>query len=412
MLLPCDLPSIRQFVGELLSVLEEGELVILACPSSPIWRPWIKSILMAFEQTVHRKDGLSLITLPCLQGDIDNPLCEIAETLGCPNDILISGLLAELDGETLTILTVNCGQGISDGWQRLFSQLGNAYRTAAFSRVSMLVVLTECREFPPVEPRVGIRVRALWNVVRWEEFRLLVESMLPINENALVRAWRIAVYSAASSCNPKLASFLCREMPVSLAETIALAVCHAGSFQSERTEPLTKIVADRRWEVPPPVVHDWADGRICGISLERGASFNLGCMAQEDAKAYLFGAIWKEQIAGLLPVVMEMGFLVTRAITNTIGDKWLDGMDDAVVGPDGRVFAEPAEVIDGLKKLPKSAVPETILRTLYLLKSTRNDLAHMRPVDLGRIRELWQRYDLVHQRFGRETAGRPCRSSS
>ena len=402
MLLPCDLPSIRQFAGDLFSVLDEGELVILGCPAGPNCEHWANGILDALEETVHSRDGLPLIRLPCFRGDTDDPEPEVARALGRPDDASVSEFLESFSGETITILTIDCADGISDGWRRLFTQIGKIYKTADSAYVPILTVLIGCRTFPPVDPGVGIRVRALWNVVRWEELRLLVESMLTADENALVRAWRIAVYSATSNSNPDLVSLLCRNMPNSLSETIETTLDRTGCSSTTHATPVMLSVSDQRWDVPPAVVRDWAEGRVAGITLERGASLNIKCMKREDAHAYLLDAISREQIAGLLPVVMEMGFSVAQAVKNAIGDRWLDGSPDVARGPGGRVNLEPAEIIERLQRPSTTYVPEALWQILLLLRKTRNDLAHMDPVDYGRIRELWQMYDRVRHRFAKD----------
>ena len=400
MLRPRDLPSILQFANELASAFDERELVALARPSRSMWHPWVEAIFDALDELSLRRDTFESVRLPHLEGNADNARAEWAKTLAQPDDLSIQELLQTFGPHTVMILTVSCSQGISDSWKTLLMDVVRVYRTQAKGCGPVLALLTECQEFPPIDPGVGIRVRALWNAVRWEEVRLLIDSMLPENENALVRAWRVAVYSAASCSDPSVMALLCRLMPNSLSET-ANAVIEAKSIRATENEmPGSLFVPDQRWELPPAVVSDWIHGLVGGVTLERGTSLNIRSLKREDARNYIFNAIWREQVAGLLTVVMEMGFSIAQAVTNAVGGQWLGESPIGILSPDGRVNLEPAEVLDKLRGPPKTHVPKTLLQTLQLLRNTRNDLAHMRPVDYGRIRELWQKYDQARQLFG------------
>ena len=403
---PHDLPSIRRFVDSLAVALDEGEFVILGCPQSPGCERWTTAILDALEVCTRQKDEPSPIRLQSLGGDIEDPVPHVAVALNYPAGTQVPELLQGFGGEAITILKIACANGLSDGWRRLFAQIGKMYRVTVGSRLRpILALLTECGDFPPIEPQVGTRVKALWNVVRWEETRLLVESMLESNENALVRAWRIAVYSAAANGDPDLVTLLCRRTPSSLTETIGIILDDVNCSVSPQSMPVMPFVPDQRWEIPSVVAREWAEGWVTGITLERGTVLNISCMTRMDAQAYLLGAIWREQVAGLLPVVMDMGFSVNQGVTNAVGDIWLNGLPEGVRGPDGRVHLEPTEVI--ARFTGKLWIPDTLWRTLHLLKNTRNDLAHMRPVDHGLIQELWQRYDQVRHRFAVDrTAGK------
>ena len=50
-------------------------------------------------------------------------------------------------------------------------------------------------------------------------------------------------------------------------------------------------------------------------------------------------------------------------------------------------------------------VPQSITNVLDLLRRTRNDLAHMSPVEWQRIRHIWRGYDLICRRFANPRAG-------
>ena len=58
------------------------------------------------------------------------------------------------------------------------------------------------------------------------------------------------------------------------------------------------------------------------------------------------------------------------------------------------------EIMDILGARRYGRVPTSLWSLLGLLRRTRNDLAHMAPVDLPRIRQIFQEHDLVQRRFG------------
>ena len=401
-----DLPSIVQFVDELENAFERRELVILGCPPRSMWQPWTQAILDALEEVSRKRDVVHPVVLPDLDGNSDIPYVEWGAALGQAEHHSAEELLEAVGPETITVIKIKCSAGLSDAWRRLFARIGKIYRTNTQSYGPVLAVLVDCEQFPPISPGVGIRVRALWNTIRWEEVRLMVDSMIPTNENALVRAWRIAVYSGACSSDPDVAAMLCRHIPNSLTETTNLVLDANGKRPTVSATISNVVAADQRWEVPSAVVADWAKGSVGGFTLERGTMLNISLLTEKDAKTYIRTNIWREQVAGLLAVVMEMGFSVARDVTSVVGERWLGDSADDLRLPDGRINLEPAEVLEKLRTPPRTHVPDVLWQTLLLLRNTRNDLAHMRAVDYGRIRELWRRYDQVRVYFGASTARR------
>lgn len=359
-----DLPSILQFANELSSAFDEQELVVLGCPRHSMWHPWVEAILDALDELSRRRDAFESVRLPQINGNADNPRAEWAKALAQPEHLSVQELLQTFGPHIVMVLTVSCSEGISDSWKALLMHVARVYRTQAKGCGPVLALLTECQEFPPIDPGVGIRVRALWNVVRWEEVRMLVDSMLPSNENALVRSWRVAVYSAASCSDPSAMALLCRVMPNSLTETANTVLKATGSRAMENAIPGNLFVPDQRWEVPPAVVSDWGHGLVGGVTLERGTSLNISSLKEQDARNYIFTAIWREQVAGLLTVIMEMGFSIAQAVTNVAGEQWLGELPNGILSPDGRVNLEPAEVLDKLRGPPKTHVPKSLLQTL------------------------------------------------
>ena len=379
---------------------DEGEFVILGCPESTTGQRWAEVALDALDNASRVRDDPSPVRLSSISGNVDDPLPVIVRALGYDEGSTVADILAG-DAGTVVIRVV-CTDGFSGGWRRLFVQFGSAYRLAqgGVRTRPVLAIVTGCTDFPPVESSVGTRVRALWNTVRWEEMRLLVESTLPMRENALVRTWRVAVYTGASNNDPAIAAMLCEQGPNSLRDTIDVTLSETVNVAKGGQVPIdVPFVADERWEVPSRVTRLWAEGQISGVTLERGTSVSLDRLTTKNATDYLYSVIWREQVAGLLPVVIDMGFSVNGALANAVGYSWLDSGPMDALSVDGRINLEPAEVMRRIKETPRLHVPSTIWRALGRLRAVRNDLSHMRLVDLSDVRAIWESYDQVRRRF-------------
>lgn len=195
MLQASDLPSIRRFATDVWDALDEGELVVVSSPQTRWYAGWRSAILAALHSVVREKSDPKPTVLPALAGDSVHPSRALSLALGLPGDVDTYELLEGSGREPICIVSVECAGSLSSEWKLLFSDIARIYRLnrVDFPQRPMLAIVIGCPDYPPVEIEVGIRVKALWNVVRWEEIRLLIESRLRSNENSLVRAWRIAV---------------------------------------------------------------------------------------------------------------------------------------------------------------------------------------------------------------------------
>ena len=102
---------------------------------------------------------------------------------------------------------------------------------------------------------------------------------------------------------------------------------------------------------------------------------------------------------GLLSVVAELGFHAANAITSVLGPEWQKAIPAERKVSDGDFRMDPKEVMEIISDGRFGKVPQSITNFLDLLRRTRNDLAHLSPVELQRIRHIWQGYDLICRRF-------------
>lgn len=337
---------------------------------------------------------------PVLPGLIEDPLAELAEIVGAGPLRNLDELLEYHPDDGALVVVVECEQSLGGQWRSFFEALRRAC-CAAGSRMlrPVLAIIIGSREFPPITHDVGSKVFALWNTVRWEELRLLADAMLPQGENALIRSWRMATYAGAANGDPEALIRLCRESPDQLDQVVALGFDETGL----KTEFDLAIHAmpERRWNVPQTVIESWAVGDLLGYTIERGPVQATRGMAKEAASRYLRAAIWREQLTGLFPVTVELGFNAAVAITSVMGARWQQAIPAERKISDADFRLDPKEIMEIFATRRFGKLPQSIWSFLDLLRRTRNDLAHMSPVDLQRMRQIWQGYDLISKRFGK-----------
>ena len=350
-------------------------------------------------QTRERGEPVAFET-PALPGSLADPLADLAALDSLSRIRNLDDLLEYHPDEGALVLMIECEQTLGPQWKTLLETIRRAYLGASSQHRfrPVLAIIIGSHEYPPFTYDVGTRVFALWNTVRWEELRLLADSVLPRSENALTRAWRVATYAGAANGNPEILVRLCRESPGPLDQVVALAL--DGADARSEVGQWVRTTLDQRWEVPPAAVELWASGKLFGETIERGPVRAIDGMAARTANRYLLVAIWREQLTGLLPIVVELGFNAAAAITATIGTSWHQAVPPERMVSDGDLRLEAREVMDILSTGQFGRVPSSIWSFLDLLRRTRNDLAHMSPVELQRMRQIWQGNDLIRKRFG------------
>ena len=396
---PSGLPGIRGLSSKVLSGLYEGSMVAVSIPSGTTGERWLAWFLDALRQQTRERGEPLPVEVPSLNGSLANPLLALSATSSVRGVESLGDLLEYFPDDGVLVLVIECARVLSPEWKEFFDAVCRSYRGAGSERLRpVLAIIVGSREYPPVTHDVASRVFGLWNVVRWEELRLLAVAVLPQDENTLTRAWRVATYTGAANGDPEMLLRLCRESPNRLDQVIELAVDAAQDDGDAECSAGT--VPERRWQIPAACVELWASGKLLGQTLERGAVRVVGSMGSESAARYIRAAIWREQLTGLLPVIVELGFGATSAITSVLGTSWQRSVPANRKISGGDIRLEPKELLDILDSGRFGKVPQSIRSFLDLLRRTRNDLAHMSPIELQQMRQIWQGHDLVSRRFG------------
>ena len=399
MLVPSGLPGVRGVVSEVLAELREGSLVAVSFPSGGTGGRWLGWFREALRERARECGEPLPIELPPFPGSLPDPFSSVAAANGVGQVRNLEDLLEYFPDEGALVLVVECEPSLGTEWKRLFDSVRRAFRGAGSRRLrSVLALIVGSDEYPPITNDVGSRVFALWNMLRWEELRLLAVDVLPEDENALARAWRTATYAGAANGDPEMLLRLCRERPDRLHQVIDLALSDVNS----RDELALNVgsVPDQRWHVPPGCVGPWSVGELIGHTVDRGALRAVAGMVTVNADRYVRAAIWREQLSGLFPVVVELGFGAASMITSVVGRDWLREVPAERRISDGDVRLEPKEVMDIFATGRYRRLPVSIWSFLKLLRTTRNDLAHMSPIELQRMRQIRQSHDVIDRRFG------------
>ena len=399
MIVPSDLPGIRGLTSEVLSGLCEGSLVAVGVPSGTTGERWLTWFLEALRQQARERGEPLPVEVPSLAGSLTNPLSELAATENVGEAESLADLLKYFPDDGALVLVIECDRVLSPEWKEFFDAVCRCYLGAGSQRLRpVLAIIVGSREYPPIARDVASRVFGLWNIVRWEELRLLAVAVLPQDENTLTRAWRVATYAGAANGDPDLLLRLCRESPNRLDQVVDLAV--DGAQDHGNSERGAGTVPERRWQIPAACVGPWASGELLGQTVERGAIRAVDSMGLERAARYIRASIWREQLTGLFPVVVELGFSASSAITSALGTSWQQAVPADRRISDGYLRLEPKELLDIVDTGQFGRVPQSLWSFLDLLRRTRNDLAHMSPIELQQMRQIWQAHDLIGKRFG------------
>ena len=126
---------------------------------------------------------------------------------------------------------------------------------------------------------------------------------------------------------------------------------------------------------------------------DKGITPDVHSVRLQDSQkrtATLRRSIWKEQSTGLLPLIIEITYRTNRALDNAVEGDWRSRFARSYAcSIDESYFREPADIIDFARGPSGFWVPDTILKLLYELRSVRNNLAHLVPIELTSLNRIW-----------------------
>jgi hypothetical protein len=396
-------PGLRALAVELMRPMRGSQLVLLRYPDRAMREEWTPVVRIALNATLAERGEIYPVLM--LDGNRTEGPAEPWFKLavgGSERDTLRQALVGTRDQEPI-VLVLDSDGGLPSDWRALFTTLARYYRTpegGVYLR-SVLVLLSGAGPAFPLDGITGITDFAHWQPLLWEEMRLLARRRLPdLRSNPLREAWTISTYVGAASGDPFLLERLCQTLPQSLAEITrhvregsgTLAVTEADACGAGMS------VASRRWAVPSALEDLWHQGKVTGWTFERGLSLAWSRLPPSDRALRL--AIWREQVAGLMPSLIEMAIEANHWLRHAAPSAWRA----AVKANDGATVesSEPGVVLSAFSGIGER-MPQDLHRLLTALRNMRNKLAHQVAVDEGDVGHLWA---------ARDTAGRVNRPTS
>lgn len=205
-------------------------------------------------------------------------------------------------------------------------------------------------------------------------------------ENILSRAWRVSTYTGAVNSDPDLYNHLFVKSPLSLSAIKAEVLQCIGDYEmsSDSKGNLNRFYDERRWDIPQGMVKKWLEGKIIGSTLDRGNIVPWECLLNSNFDQSFYHVIWREQVAGLYPLLMEISYFTSEIVSDVMGERWKE------LAPNSNSLeSEPAVILDTFRMNDISHLPVNVFKLLKKLRITRNKLAHIKPVDLNEIEQIW-----------------------
>jgi hypothetical protein len=390
----CSSTSLINLSQRITTDLRGGKVVFFHIPPVGRAEQWEEELLAACSQ----KGGAPLlVTLsadnpapePSLQQSVDQDAKSIEESLlrgpFCDSHIVVS---------------VTFDKEMSVSWQRFLGKLERLYeRGSDEGSLRGLLFFFHGGYTATSKPSPATKHFYLWNALRWEDMRCLGLSWLDgETSNPLMRAWQVSSYAGAANGDPFLLREICSQVPRSLSEiNVSVRAKIASSPSALPPERMITPRAESRWDVPDSSLNEWREGKLLGITLERGPQVPWEQIPSSDLEAFGERLIWQEQVTSLLPTILELTWQTGKWISRHLSPDWEKNI---VEENDSLTAVEPSKILQVFARNNKlGRLPDSIYRLLNLLREARNSLAHLSPIDASIIDKIWSAYCIAQDRF-------------
>lgn len=399
MLSPCSLPSLKGLADTLFSEARAGQVVLFSFPSRRAWDIWRDSFLQALGECLRDAgEDRPEVFRPDIDGGA-SPEQALADFLDLPNASWENLLTWALNGVPI-VVELFCEGKLDASWEQFVKDAARYFRVSetGYRYRFLCLCLVEPGQYPPVRSSPGLRNYAFWNPLKWEEIRLLVADSVGEKENPLTSAWRISTYAGAAGADPELVACFAKNQPASLAEVKSLINAYRSETNAKpvSTSKLGRFYQESRWVVPAGLAPLWSEGALNGATLDRGASLAWHRLPDDDVEPAFNMCVWREQLAGLFPLLLEITYFTAEAVSRDCGESWRRYLN----GENGtRSTAEPGEILRIFREHRElGKLPQSIYELLRDLKRSRNKLAHLELLDLRDVERIYSRFKQVSRR--------------
>ncbi len=380
--------------------------MLLHVPSGNWGRHWKSHLLRAVRHTLVEAGDPPPIDLGALENDDPNPLERLAAGVSTPASGGAKGLLSCFGQDPAVTFFLDAPDGLRTPWCDALREMARVCRTlSTIERVRGVLALVHARPGSiGLRGEVGALVLSLWGIVRPEELRLVADDCLQHNENALVRAWRLATYCGASNCDQQFLEHLCAELPASIGAVLEAAAVRHGAESNVDIPTIRGTVAQHRHQVPRALEEGWLNGAFSDYTFDRGVQLTWAALGDDVRDDYIRRAIWREQIATLFPLIAELATQCAVAAEREFGVSFsvetteIEGADDSPAAL-RRAFPEPSRLLQAITHQRAHRGAGRVTELLRQLDRARNLLAHARVVELVVLHRLWAGFDHVRSRY-------------
>ncbi|WP_319548507.1 hypothetical protein [Desulfogranum marinum] len=385
------LPSLRGIAEELVLGDTSGQLILFSFPSKQVWLKWQEYFIAAMDACLGENGRGALYDgIISMDPSSENPQNDLAEKLAF-DDPRFDELLASYGNDPPIVLELDCDGRLDQAWQSFLSDTAKYYKTndSAYSKRSICLFLISPPQIQPIEAAPGVRCFAFWNPLQWEEIRLLIGANIDQSDNAISKAWIVSTYAGAANLDPEVIGKLLQREPRSLRDVreIVSTYCDGCKNEKEVSKNFSSLTEEKRWDVPQELSTPWLQGKLHGHTFNRGDNIPWEKCCESFKKTTLDRAVWREQVAGIFPLLMEITAISSEKITQIKGEKWKEECLDTT---------EPGKILDVFHERNLiGRLPKKLYDLLQNLRISRNKLAHLEPVDFRDVSQIWSLFEQI-----------------
>jgi hypothetical protein len=391
-----ELPSLKNIAEVILSEGGSGQLIIFCIPTEDVWTKWKSILLNALKNRLNERGENEFWDTLAADNNSSSPQKDIAEFLGFDINSDLNEILTSYGSESPLIIELLCGEKLERPWENFITNVARFFRVSDPYNTHRLICifLISPSLYPPIRINAGIRCYGFWNPIRFEETRLLIAENFSEKENVMSLAWRISTYAGAANFDPDLINRLSRNSPRSLSDVRAEVLkCRVQANKLGNGSTIeNRFFEEKRWDIPSGLIGKWLNGSLLGSTLDRGNIIPWQHISDHDFEKVFTRTIWREQVAGLYPLLMEITSFTSEIVSKVMGEKWKNYLDS---GGNTESETEPGTILDTFKNNRLGFLPNKIQKLLKQLRIVRNRLAHLEPVDFSDVKQIWILFDKI-----------------
>ena len=387
--------SLRSLASEVVSAFEASQLAVIQFPGGSEHDEWIEAILGACDDELERRGEGTLKTFADgNQGFSPKDLLE-ASFLDSSEPVESALIKCGTDPIHIPFRMPSDTRGISDEWSLFFASAARLMKSREMGTTTRYVLISLAQPILPASLNgPSCKIYQLWNPLSWEETRTVSSQLLGPDSSEIRRFWMVATYAGACCSSPSILKALCTQRPETISSTINLVMnlARVDGQAGKDTQLGGSPTGWRAWSVPDSYVESWGSGAQLGFTLDRGSAGPPWGETDEQRSFSLGRRIWREHAAGLFPMLAELSARSIRSLDGLLGDTWRQQFaNSSDILPVDVDFQEPTAVLQFLHNDWRSPrKPSKIaLDLLHGLRRARNEIAHLRPLDLRDLTGIW-----------------------